>query len=288
MKKIIFTLIVVTFTIQFHAQEQFSSINLFGSNPTPSVNGFLNKLEFTQGNHGALVFHPGQKDELMFGFHKNGSFYWGTGRSATKKDYYSMYLNGSNGDLRVLGTTTIKSTSILGNNPTPSVNGFLNRLEFKGGAHAALVFHPGQKDELMFGLHQNGNFYWGTGRSATKKDYYSMYLNGNNGNLGIRGKLTSSEVEVKVGGWADFVFNDDYQLPSLEEVENHIQKKGHLANIPSEIEVIRNGINLGEMDTKLLQKIEELTLYTIQQNKELKELKSIIKNLQSKVQDLNK
>jgi hypothetical protein len=71
-------------------------------------------------------------------------------------------------------------------------------------------------------------------------------------------------------GWSDFVFFDNYKLPTLEEVEKHIKEKGHLKNIPSAKEVEENGILLGEMNSKLLQKIEELTLYTIQQEKDLK------------------
>ncbi|WP_264537743.1 hypothetical protein [Flavobacterium sp. N1736] len=68
-------------------------------------------------------------------------------------------------------------------------------------------------------------------------------------------------------------------MPTLAEVENHIKEKGHLENIPSEEEVLKNGINLGEMNAKLLQKIEELTLYTIQQSKEIQDLKEENKSL---------
>ena len=166
---------------------------------------------------------------------------------------------------------------VTGNNSISSVNGFRNMIEFTDGSHAAMVFHTGLKDELMFGFHTNGNFYWGTGRSATKPNFYSMYLSGQTGNLGLKGKLTCTEVEVKAGGWSDFVFNDDYKLKDLEEVESFIQENNHLPDIPSETEVIEKGINLGDMDAKLLQKIEELTLYTIQQEKEIKALKSLNK-----------
>ncbi len=62
-------------------------------------------------------------------------------------------------------------------------------------------------------------------------------------------------------GRSDFVFENDYELRTLEEVEQHINEKGRLPEIPSETEVTENGINLGEMNAKLLQKIEELTLY---------------------------
>ena len=63
-------------------------------------------------------------------------------------------------------------------------------------------------------------------------------------------------------------------MPSLEEIEQHITEKGHLINIPSAKEVKTNGISLGEMNSLLLEKIEELTLHLIQVKKELNELKA--------------
>ena len=92
--------------------------------------------------------------------------------------------------------------------------------------------------------------------------------------LGVNGKIAATEVKVAAySNWADFVFTKDYHLPTLMDVENHIKEKGHLKDIPSAKEVEKNGFYLGEMDAKLLQKIEELTLYTIAQEKEIKELK---------------
>ncbi|KIC01721.1 hypothetical protein OA88_12360 [Flavobacterium sp. JRM] len=64
----------------------------------------------------------------------------------------------------------------------------------------------------------------------------------------------------------------EYTLPTLDEVEKYITEKDHLKDIPSEEEVLKNGLNLGEMNTKLLQKIEELTLYIIEQGKKSDEL----------------
>ena len=86
-------------------------------------------------------------------------------------------------------------------------------------------------------------------------------------------------------GWSDFVFKKDYILPTLTEVENHINKNGHLENIPSEKEVLKNGINLGEMDSKLLQKIEELTLYVIDLNKKLDKQNQELDSLKKKLQN---
>ncbi|MDP5202026.1 hypothetical protein [Flavobacterium sp. DG2-3] len=100
--------------------------------------------------------------------------------------------------------------------------------------------------------------------------------------LDVNGTIHSKEVKVDMTGWSDFVFKKDYNLPTLQEVEKHIAEKGHLQNIPSEEEVLKNGINLGEMDSKLLRKIEELTLYIIEQNKSIEDLKQEIKNIKSK------
>lgn len=92
--------------------------------------------------------------------------------------------------------------------------------------------------------------------------------------LDVNGTIHSREVKVDMTGWSDFVFKKDYDLPTLEEVEKHIAERGHLENIPSEEEVLKNGINLGEMNAKLLQKIEELTLYMIEMRRE----NEIVKN----------
>jgi hypothetical protein len=94
--------------------------------------------------------------------------------------------------------------------------------------------------------------------------------------LDVNGTIHSQEVKVDMTGWSDFVFKKEYRLPTLTEVEKHIAEKGHLENIPSEQEVLKDGINLGEMDSKLLQKIEELTIYIIDQEKKTQELKTII------------
>jgi len=91
--------------------------------------------------------------------------------------------------------------------------------------------------------------------------------------LSVAGKIRAEEVKVYTG-WADFVFEDNYQLPTLAEVESHIKEKGHLKDIPSALEVKENGIYLGEMNAKLLQKIEELTLYLIKQEKRIKVLEN--------------
>lgn len=85
------------------------------------------------------------------------------------------------------------------------------------------------------------------------------------------------------GDWADYVFDEDYKLKSLNEVQLFIQKNKHLPDVPSATELVNNGgINLAEMDATLLQKIEELTLYTIQQQELIEQMQKEIEQLKLK------
>jgi len=94
--------------------------------------------------------------------------------------------------------------------------------------------------------------------------------------LSVNGNIKCKQVEVSLTGWSDFVFDEDYQLMPLAELENFIQENNHLPGIPSADEVMANGNNLGEMDAILLQKIEELTLYIIALKSENEELRNLI------------
>ncbi len=91
--------------------------------------------------------------------------------------------------------------------------------------------------------------------------------------LAVEGKIGARSVKVTTASWADYVFAPTYHLMSLPETEAYIQENQHLPNIPSAAEVKQNGFHLEEMDAKLLAKIEELTLYAIAQEKEIKTLK---------------
>lgn len=99
-----------------------------------------------------------------------------------------------------------------------------------------------------------------------------------NGNVQVKGTLTAKELRIRENAGADFVFEEDYNLPSLEEVEKHIKAKKHLPEIAPAAEMKKNGVMVGEFQIQLLQKIEELTLYTIEQEKRIKQLEDQIKN----------
>ena len=98
--------------------------------------------------------------------------------------------------------------------------------------------------------------------------------------LAVGGKVSCKEVEVTLTGMPDFVFNSDYKLRPLFEVETFVKQNKHLPDVPSENEVIKNGLNLGEMNAVLLQKVEELTLYMINLQKENDALKARVSRLE--------
>jgi len=111
-----------------------------------------------------------------------------------------------------------------------------------------------------------------------------LYIQSGTGNVGIgttnpttplavNGTIRAKEVIVDTG-WADFVFAEDYTLAPLSEVEAHIKEQGHLPGIPSAAEVAAGGVSLGDMQAKLLQKIEELTLHQISQEKRIQKLEA--------------
>lgn len=90
--------------------------------------------------------------------------------------------------------------------------------------------------------------------------------------LETNGLLRVRSVKVDLNNWADYVFNESYELMPLSQLKNYINENGHLPNVPSEKEVATNGIELGEMNKILLEKIEELTLYILELEKRINEI----------------
>ena len=124
-------------------------------------------------------------------------------------------------------------------------------------------------------IDNNGNIGIGTSLTGTHK-------------LAVEGSIGAREIQVEVNGWSDFVFGNDYDLRSLEETEKFIIENKHLPDIPCQKEVDKKGINLAEMDAKLLQKIEELTLYLIEQNKINQALQEKVNQLEEEMDNIRK
>ncbi|MEL6558327.1 MAG: hypothetical protein AAFQ94_09095 [Bacteroidota bacterium] len=106
--------------------------------------------------------------------------------------------------------------------------------------------------------------------------------------LSVNGAIRSKEVRCDNDNWPDYVFTDAYKLKSLDEVSQFIAANGHLPNIPSAGEVKTNGFELAKMDASLLEKIEELTLYTIEQQNKLKNQEALIQALIQRIEKLEK
>ncbi|TKC12044.1 hypothetical protein FA048_00040 [Pedobacter polaris] len=110
--------------------------------------------------------------------------------------------------------------------------------------------------------------------------------------LAVNGKIRSREIKVETANWPDYVFADNYQIPSLAELEKYIKANKHLPGIPSATEVEKNGIELGEMNKLLLKKIEELSIILIQKDKKMlaesERLKKVEEKLEILVHQLSK
>ncbi len=98
--------------------------------------------------------------------------------------------------------------------------------------------------------------------------------------LAVLGNIRSTEVVVETG-WADYVFDEGYKLPSLSDVEKFIQKNKHLPNIPSAKEVEENGLHVGDTQKRMMEKIEELTLYLIEKSKEIEALQKRVLEIET-------
>jgi len=107
--------------------------------------------------------------------------------------------------------------------------------------------------------------------------------------LSVNGKVACEEVLVEdLGSWPDYVFAEDYDLMSLDELEKSIQKNKHLPGLPSASEVEENGLMLGDMQKRIMEKVEELTLYTIEQGKMINELQQKMDKLEKENARLRK
>lgn len=124
--------------------------------------------------------------------------------------------------------------------------------------------------------------------------YKNLIINGKLGigttspteKLEVAGTIRAREVKIEVNAGADYVFDKDYQLKSLPEIEQFVIENKHLPEIPSEKEMQEKGLSVNEFQIKLLKKIEELTLYVIEQDKKIESQNNQINNLQQELNTL--
>lgn len=175
------------------------------------------------------------------------------------------------------------------------------------GVGLELAYNPGANSSTVSSYDRSGAAYKDLIINALNHRFYIAAVEkmriDSSGNVGIgttapqyrlavNGTIGTKEVVVTSSGWADYVFKPDYRLPALAEVSAFIQGHHHLSEIPSEKEVQEKGARLGEMQAKLLAKVEELTLYVIQEHErndrlalQNQELQQRLAQLESRVGD---
>jgi len=205
-----------------------------------------------------------------------------------------------------IGTTTPKSKLTIRSGGTgvsihPAKAPYYGTIAFNREAFDGEIFDPsGQAFQINNGGNdKNLHFQVYNGNDGKLITNNALVINGSNGNVSIgtantqsmltvAGDITSREIKVTVNAGADFVFEKDYDLPSLESVDKFLKQNKHLPEIASAKEMQKDGINLSEMNIKLLQKIEELTLYVIEMKKENDKQNEEIKNLKNEINSTKK
>ena len=272
-----------------------------------NANPFSNKaITWTSSNWGSGFGHriinsdPGGQTLLNFqGRHNTTN--WSTIMALTSNGKVGIGTINPQQRLHVTGGVQFKYTSI-GATTRSAENSWIRDDWLTGcygppkwnQATAKWVRPGGTYNDVGGIIYQDEGTYFIRDKRGTQLEYTNneflgkafMFAHISSGNVGIgtntpdskltvAGKIHSQEVKVTIDAGADFVFENSYNLPTLEDVEQFIIKNKHLPEIASAKEMEKNGIHLAEMNIKLLQKIEELTLYTIEQQKKIEELSSL-------------
>lgn len=178
-------------------------------------------------------------------------------------------------------TLTVRSGNGTGISIHPGSNPYFGTLAFNRESATGEIFDPAGK---AFQINNGGGdqnlhvqVYNGDGTLVTNN---SLVISGTNGNVGIgtaslgekfsvEGKIRAREIKVESAFWPDYVFEEHYPIVSLKNLDLYIRENKHLPGMPTAKEVAANGIELGEMNKKLLEKIEELTLHLIEKDKKM-------------------
>lgn len=234
-------------------------------------------------NDQAGIFHPATN---VIGFSTNGAEnmrihsngFVGIGATAPVEK-----LHVHDGAIKITGTNPNGGPMILfGGSPASAPYGEFG-IEYAVGDHGMNFWKPfnshnvagstiGATNYVMF-INDDGNVGINTLASTLNASGYAYKLS-------VNGSIRAKEVVVETG-WADFVFDKNYKLSSLKEVESFIAANGHLENIPTTAEVQKNGVALGQVETLLLQKIEEMTLYLIELDKKNEALEKEVSKLKN-------
>ena len=287
--------------------KKFMTMKLTGPlGETPSIH--VHGDTYTSGNLGIGTTFPSKKLHVVGDSYFNGNVGIGTSSPASGKKLHvqgDSYLSGNVGigtndpqsKLHVMGNVFVQDgtfslafgkadgqdlmgTSYIGFNAT-------RKKDQIGNWTWELVGDGTHNGGSVIWTTVGGNIYFASIPSTGKNDQIltdEQIKNNAILHLTTDGVLKAKEVLVTLTGWPDYVFAEDYGLQSLDEVASYIEQNKHLPEMPSAAEVAENGVNLGEMNALLLKKVEELTLYILQQNGDIQELKEEVRLLKERGQ----
>ncbi|MGB4844668.1 MAG: hypothetical protein WBP16_09395 [Ferruginibacter sp.] len=198
-----------------------------------------------------------------------------TGKFIVRTNGSDRVIVDEDGRVAINNPNTFGSNALtVGNANGPASIGFSNSNQSFGYLNFSLNSATIQANNEM-SIHTAGN-----GIKFHSSGELSMGGNtkANNYFLSVHGRFIATQVtEQAVNNWPDYVFEKDYKLKTLSEVKQFIAENKHLPNIPSAAEIEKTGVSLGDMSKRLMEKIEELTLYILQQQEQIDELKKKIK-----------
>lgn len=257
----------------------------FANGDGSTVFGFYNKAQsYTSFVIGQYNFDPGNYNLTQW-IATDPLFVVGNGTSSVRSNALTVLKNGNIGigDANPNEKLVVNGTMKMNFNPIYLASdhwhgvGYFSSFTTTGNYASKVIDGP-----VLFG-YTGGAL--GTDQMGNRNIALSWSANGNVGigaantgsyRLAVEGKVGAREVVITNASWADFVFETSYDLKSLDEIKQFIKENKHLPEIPSASEIENNGLSVGEIQTKQMQKIEELTLYLIQQNERIKLLEKMI------------
>jgi trimeric autotransporter adhesin len=291
----------------------------------PSNTQGWNRVLDIRGDLASKILTTTANADVKTGMYAHTSWHDGGGFIGTESSHPLYLIAGYDPKMAILtngnvgiGTATprealhVKGSIFLEGTTTSPIDGSMENYFYWRGHH--LIFGTEKGDyahnviEIKPGGASNGPLFsmlamytaTGIGQNTQKVQIHTdgvSYFNGGNVLIGkttqansnykldVEGAIRANEVVVNTTG-ADFVFSPSYRLRPLSEVESFIKQNQHLPEVASASEMKSNGVSLSELQTTLLQKVEELTLYSIEQKKVIDELKQIVKVQNEKIEKL--
>ncbi|MDX1905197.1 MAG: hypothetical protein SFU27_13670 [Thermonemataceae bacterium] len=218
-----------------------------------------------------IILFDAQNSALQIGAKgRSGTFYGG-----------DITFNPLGGNVKISNDLFVRKNVGIGNHfkmSNPAVSGNYNAFEI---FFENLSNQEGEENRIILRNNKkySGTFIW---QNLGDNDNPLDLMRLDNGGLRVA-EFFTSKATVKIDYWNDKVFEDNYNLRKLSEVENYVKINKHLPDVPSEKDILMNGLSLGDMQATQMLKIEELTLYIINQEKRIKALESKITELNKKI-----